>query len=75
MTEKRTSKQHHTAHSNGKQKRRQAASILGKFGGSKGGTLGSMRLSRKQRQERARKAAIARWQKKPHKSLDIAKTT
>jgi len=41
--------------------RRQAASILGRLGGSKGGKARAASLSADRRAEIARRAAIARW--------------
>jgi hypothetical protein len=41
--------------------RKQAARILGRRGGLKGGPARAKKLSRKRRQEIARKAANARW--------------
>ena len=43
--------------------RSQAASILGKLGGSKGGKARAKNLSRERRAEIAKKAAQARWRK------------
>jgi len=45
-----------------KRLRSQAASILGKLGGSKGGKARAARLSAGRRAEIARRAAVARWQ-------------
>jgi hypothetical protein len=42
--------------------RSQAASILGKLGGSKGGKARAATLSADRRAEIARRAAVARWQ-------------
>lgn len=42
-----------------------AAVALGRLGGLKGGKARAAKLSPRQRQEIARKAALARWQKKP----------
>jgi hypothetical protein len=42
-----------------------AAVALGKLGASKGGQARAAKLSPEQRREVARKAARARWQKKP----------
>jgi hypothetical protein len=44
-----------------KQRRSEAASILGKLGGSKGGKNRAANLSAKRRQEIARQAAVVRW--------------
>jgi hypothetical protein len=44
-----------------KQLRSQAASILGKLGGSKGGKERAKRLTAEQRSDIARKAALMRW--------------
>jgi hypothetical protein len=44
--------------------RSQAASILGKLGGSKGGKMRAASLSKDKRAEIAKKAAQARWRKK-----------
>lgn len=41
--------------------RSQAASILGKLGGSKGGKVRAQNLSSKRRREIAKKAAESRW--------------
>jgi hypothetical protein len=45
--------------------RSNAASILGKLGGSKGGKARAANLTAKKRQQIAKKAAKARWSKKP----------
>ena len=45
-----------------KRLRSQAASILGKLGGSKGGKERAKRLTAEQRSDIARKAAMSRWQ-------------
>ncbi len=42
-----------------------AAVALGKLGGSKGGKIRAQRLSARRRTEIARKAARARWKRKP----------
>lgn len=42
---------------------RQAASTLGRQGGLKGGPISAQKLTKKQREERARKAVMARWNK------------
>ncbi len=42
----------------------EAARILGKLGGSKGGKARAKNMTKKQRSEAARKAANARWAKK-----------
>jgi hypothetical protein len=47
-----------------KQLRSEAASILGKLGGSKGGKARAAALSGSERTEIAKKAAQARWHKK-----------
>jgi hypothetical protein len=44
-----------------RQLRSQAASILGKLGGSKGGKIRAANLSSTRRREIAKKAARARW--------------
>jgi hypothetical protein len=41
-----------------------AAVALGRLGGLKGGPARAKRLTKKQRSEAARKAALARWRKK-----------
>ena len=43
--------------------RSQAASILGKLGGSKGGKIRAANLSKERRTEIAKNAAEARWKK------------
>ena len=47
-----------------KRLRSEAASILGKLGGSKGGKARAATLSADRRAEIARRAAVARWGKK-----------
>lgn len=47
----------------GDELRSQAASILGKFGGRKGGLERARRLTKKRRAEIARQGARARWKK------------
>jgi hypothetical protein len=47
-----------------KTRRSQAASILGKLGGSKGGKIRAANLTPRQRQAIAKKAAQARWREK-----------
>jgi hypothetical protein len=49
-----------------KKLRSQAASILGKLGGSKGGKARAKNLSSTERQEIAKKAARARWGASEH---------
>ncbi len=44
--------------------RREAARILGKLGGAKGGKARAKNMTKEQRSESARKAAKARWAKK-----------
>lgn len=45
-------------------KKNKAAQMLGKLGGLKGGPARAKKLSPTERKEIARKAAIARWEKK-----------
>ena len=42
-----------------------AAVALGRLGGLKGGKARAKKLTKKERSEAARKAALARWKKKP----------
>jgi hypothetical protein len=44
--------------------KREAARLLGKLGGSKGGKARAKNMTAKERSESARKAARARWAKK-----------
>lgn len=47
-----------------------AAVALGRLGGLKGGKARAKKLTKKQRSEAARKAALARWQKKEENTPD-----
>ena len=47
--------------------RRKAAAILGSLGGKKGGPARAKKLSKARRSAIARKAARARWKRKPSK--------
>ncbi len=47
------------------QEKNPAAVALGRLGGKKGGPARAAKLTPEQRKEIARKAAAARWQKKP----------
>ena len=49
-----------------KRLRSQAASILGKLGGSKGGKARAAKLSKKRRKEIAKIGALARWSSEDH---------
>lgn len=46
------------------EERSEAARILGKLGGSKGGKARAKNMTKEERSESARKAAKARWAKK-----------
>ena len=45
--------------------RQLAGALMGRLGGSKGGQTRATKLTAKRRSDIARKAARARWQKKP----------
>jgi hypothetical protein len=46
------------------EEKREAARLLGKLGGSKGGKARTAKMTPEERSESARKAAKARWDKK-----------
>lgn len=63
LSTKAESKEKQTISEEERALRSQAASILGKLGGSKGGLARAATLSADRRAEIAKRAAIARWKK------------